>query len=322
MTHTLSSTAQRAYWLGRYLERAESTARLVNVNSNLLIDLPKRLPLGWSHLIVITGNQKIFSEHYDSPDERNVARFLINDQRNPGSLLNSITHARENVRTLRGIIPRQTVEYVNELYLFAKDTLSEPLSRTRRTQGLYEIPQFAQRIEGFMSANMLHDAHWTFFRLGNYLERADMTSRIMDVGIDNIFKDVASLDAYADVQWRSVLMSLDAAQSYNTEVQQPVSQAAVLAFLADNDRLPRSLIYALNAMRNGLRDLPRHERTLRLVNRLRRFVGGANFEEMETDVIRVFLDDIQIQLGDVHQAIQRTYFEFKPRRKTKKTGAA
>jgi len=322
MTHTLSSTAQRTYWLGRYLERAESTARLVNVNTNLLIDLPKRLPLAWSHLIVITGSQKLFSEHYDTPDERSVARFLINDQRNSSSLLSSLTQARENVRTLRGIIPRQTVEYVNELYLFAKDALSEPLSRTRRSRGLYEIPSYTQQIEGFMSANMLHDAHWTFFRLGNYLERADMTSRIMDVGIDNIFEDVGELDAYADVQWRSVLMSLDATQSYNTEVQQPISQSAVLKFLANNERLPRSLIYSLNAMRNGLKDLPRHERTLRLVNKLRRFISGAAFDTMQTDAIRTYLDDVQIQLGDVHQAISRTYFEFRIRRRPKRKKAA
>ena len=306
MTHTLSSTAQRAYWLGRYLERAESTARLVSVNARLFYDLPKRLPLGWQPLVVITGNQDVFNEFYDEPSEKNVTRFLINDARNPSSLLNSIEFARENVRTLRGIIPRQAVEYVNELYLYAKDSLSEPLSRLRRSQSLIEIPKFTQRIEGFMSANMLHDDHWSFFRLGNYIERADMTSRIIDVGTDNMLADVVELEPFADIQWRSVLLSLDAAQSYNTEVQEPINQAAVLEFLLQNPRLPRSLAYALKSTRNGLRALPRHDQALRRVNRLRRKVAAFNLTEAEQ--IREFLDEVQIALADLNSSISRTYF--------------
>ncbi len=320
MTHTLSSTAARAYWLGRYLERAESTARLVNVNGRLLYDLPKRLPLGWAHLVEITGSKELFAELYDEPDERSVARYLINDLRNSGSLLSSVNQARENVRTLRGIIPRQTVEYVNELHLFAREALTEPLSRSRRTEGLYEVPEFTQRIEGFMSANMLHDAHWTFFRLGNYIERADMTTRIIDVGLDNIFEDASTLEPYADIQWRSVLLSLDATQSYNTEVREPIAQNAVLEFLTKNERLPRSLAYALSSIRRSLRALPRYERPLRLVNRLRRLVSGISFDDADAEQARAFLDETQVQLAAINQSIQRTYFEFKPRRRRQRGG--
>lgn len=312
MTHTLSSTAQRCYWLGRYLERAENSARIVNVNGRLLYDLPKRLPLGWQPLVEITGNQQLFAELYDEPSEKNVSRFLINDMRNPGSLMTSISMARENVRTLRGIIPRQSVEYVNELYLYAKDQLSEPLSRSRRTQGLIEVAKFTQRLEGFMSGNMLHNANWSFFRLGNYIERADMTSRIIDVGTDNMLADVSDLEPFADIQWRSVLLSLDAAQSYNTEVQEPVSQDAVLNFLVRNDRLPRSLTYSLNSIRHGLRALPRHEQSLRRVNSLRRSLKDIEFEDAEQ--IRQFLDDVQVALAELDQAISRTYFQVRPSR--------
>jgi uncharacterized alpha-E superfamily protein len=306
MTHTLSSTAQRAYWLGRYLERAESTARLVNVNARLLYDLPKRLPLGWQPLVNITGSEELFADLYDEPSEKNVSRFLINDARNPSSLLSSVELARENVRTLRGIIPRQTVEYVNEMYLYTKDSLTEPLSRLRRTEGLNEIPRITQRIEGFMSANMLHDAHWSFFRLGNYIERADMTSRIIDVGNDNILGQVSDLEPFADIQWRSVLRSLDAAQSYNTEVQEPINQNAVLEFLINNPRLPRSLAYALNSIRHGLRALPRHEQSLRRVNALRHKL--ADFSADEPDQIRDFLDAVQIDLAELNGSLSRTYF--------------
>lgn len=313
--HTLSSTAKRSYWLGRYLERAESTARLVAENGNLLLDLPKRLPLGWQPLINITGSVALFDDHYNDPGERNVTRFIINDLRNPASIANSLNWARENARTLRGIIPRQAVEYIIELHLYASEHLSEPLSRRRRTEGLSNIPELVQRIEGFMSANMLHDAHWNFWRLGNFIERADMTSRIIDVGADNLLQPAVELEPFADVQWRSVLRSLNATQSYASVVQEPIHQSAVLDFLLKNPTLPRSLTYALNSLRNSLRPLPRNEQALRALNRLRRFLAQADAAKLEREALRAFLDDFQLQLANVHEQVHKSYFDFKPQRR-------
>jgi uncharacterized alpha-E superfamily protein len=313
----LSSTAERAYWLGRYLERADSTARMVRVNSRLLYDLPKRLPLAWQGLVTTTGSRELFDELFDEPSEKNVARYLINDARNQGSLISSLELARENVRTLRGIIPRGTVEQINEAYLYAKDQLSEPLSRTRRAEGLEEIQAFIQRIDGFMSANMLHDAHWTFLRLGNFIERADMTSRILEAGCGDVFEEASELEPFTDIQWRSVLLSLDATQSYNQVMQGPVSQEAVLEFLVHNTQLPRSLAYSLNSLRNSTRDLPRNEKVLRSINRLRRQVAGLDVEALDIKGIEAFLDDFQSELAGIGSDIRKTYFQYKPRRRRK-----
>ncbi len=311
----LSSTAERAYWLGRYLERADNTARLVAVNARLLYDLPKRLPLGWQGLVRISGSSPLFEEHFDEPSEKNVSRFLINDQRNPGALCRSLEAARENVRTLRGIIPRACVEYINQAHLYARENLSEPLSRTRRVEGLAQIQSFIQQIEGFMSANVLHDAHWTFLRLGNFIERADMTSRILEAGCEDIFDDASDLEPYSDIQWRSVLLSLDATQSYNQVVQGPVSQEAVLEFLVHNPQLPRSLAYSLRSLRNGIRALPRNERVLRTVNRLHKQIIARDMASLDIEDVETFLDDFQLELADIDQLINKTYFKFKPRRK-------
>ena len=319
--HTLSSTAKRSYWLGRYLERAEGTARLVAENGSLLMDLPKRLPLGWQPLVNITGSDTLFDELYSEPTERNVVRFIINERRNPASLSNSLNWARENARTLRGIIPRQAVEYIIELHLYAREHLSEPLSRSRRMEGLSNVPEFVQRIDGFMSANMLHDAHWNFWRLGNFIERADMTSRIIDVGADNLLQPAVELEPFADVQWRSVLRSLNANQSYTSVVQEPIQQSSVLEFLINNAALPRSLTYSLNSLRNCLRSLPRNERVLRALNRLRRYIAQVDPTTLEGETLRTFLDDFQLQLANVHQQVNKSYFDFKPRRR-QKTGDA
>jgi uncharacterized alpha-E superfamily protein len=311
----LSSTAERSYWLGRYLERADSTARLVMVNGRLLYDLPKRLPLGWQGVVDITGSLALFEDLYEEPSEKNVSRYLINDVRNPGSLFRSVENARENVRTLRGIIPRRSVEYINELHLYVRDNLAEPLSRTRRAQGLNEVQSAVQRIDGFMSANMLHDAHWSFMRLGNFIERADMTSRILEVGCDDPLDDASELEPFSDIQWRSVLLSLDAIQSYNQVVQGPVSQEAVLDFIVHNRQLPRSLAYPLNSLRNSVRALPRGDKVLTTINRLRRQIASADISSFEIEDVRAFLDGFQLALAEIDQLITRTYFVFKPRRR-------
>jgi uncharacterized alpha-E superfamily protein len=313
--HTLSSTAQRSYWLGRYLERSETTARLVTVHANLLIDLPRRMPLGWRPLVAITGSAGLYDELYGETNERNVCRFLVNDQRNPGSLLNSLGWARENARTLRGIIPRPAFEYVNDACLFAREHLTEPLSRTRRVSGLTRVAELAQQVDGFMSANMLHDAHWNFLRIGQFVERADMTTRLIDVGTGTFWDSAAELEPFADIQWRSVLRSLYALQSYYTTVAEPISQGPVIDFLLCDHRLPRSVTYCLNSVRHNLRALPRHDRPLTAVNRMRRELNQTRAREMSAAELSEYLDRCQVRLGRVHDQINRTYFDFRPRRR-------
>ena len=139
----LSSTAERTYWLGRYLERAGNTARLVSVNASLMMDLPTRLPLGWLPLVDILALGDSFTELYGIPldangedtYEREVVRFLLSDRRHGGSLMASLSAARENARTLRSSLPRAAFEHVNAAFL---DAMSEPpwrrsLSRKRTT---------------------------------------------------------------------------------------------------------------------------------------------------------------------------------------------
>jgi uncharacterized alpha-E superfamily protein len=314
MAHTLSSTAERSYWLGRYLERSETSARLVGVHANLLIDLPRRMPLGWRSLVAITGSAALYDQHFEDSSERNVCRFLINDQRNPGSLINSLSSARENARTLRGIIPRPAFEYVNDAYLFAREKLTEPLSRTRRVSGLSTITEYVQQVDGYMSANMLHDAHWCFLRIGQFIERADMTTRLIDVGTGTFWDSATDLEPFADIQWRSVLRALYALQSYYTSMSEPIRQGPVMEFLMKDPRLPRSVAYGLNSVRNNLRSLPRHDLPLQAVNRMRRELNQTPVRDMNPEQVSAFLDQCQVRLNQLHEQIRKTYFDFRPRR--------
>ena len=312
--NVLSRVAERVYWLGRYLERADSTARLITVNTHLIMDLPLRLPLGWRPLIDITDSADLFEGLYGADDasERNVCRFLTTDVRNPGSIVNSIAGLRDNARTVRENMPRITFEYINELYLFARSALVPGQSRSRRGEALTGISRQAQQLEGFLSQNMLHDAHWELLRLGNYIERADMTTRIIDVRTVDLFAGNHELAPFQDIQWRSVLRAFYAMQSYHASVRQPVDPPLVLEFLFKDERLPRSYLRCLNSVRRSLRELPRNGGAVDACDAALRALH-------ETDVMRLgglentadlhaFIDECQGHLRELHDAIVGTYF--------------
>lgn len=307
--HTLSRTAERVYWLGRYLERAECTARLVQVNSNLLIDLPKGLPLTWRTLVDIMGAQAHFSSLYDNADERNVVRYLTADTRNPGSLVSALAAARENARTIRELMPRVTFEYINEAHLAVKEALAGSLSRSRVTQTTDLAIRSVQHLHGFLSATMIHGSAWSFLRIGQFIERADMTTRIIDVrSVAPIGDAPDAVPAYASLEWRSVLRSLHSMEAYHMAVQQPVERALVLQFLFKQTDLPRSIVYALERMRGALRSLPRNDKPLAAANRVQRFLDQTDVGALDAPALHQFIDDLQRRLYEVDRTIDATYF--------------
>ena len=109
----LSRVAERVYWLGRYLERVESTARLVNVYGNVLLDLPRPAKLIWKSLFAITDSNALFAKRYTNADERNVVKFYLADESNPASIVSSLVNARENARTVREIVPANSFSRIH-----------------------------------------------------------------------------------------------------------------------------------------------------------------------------------------------------------------
>lgn len=300
--HTLSRVAERLYWLGRHIERAESTARLITVNANLLIDFPARLPLGWRPLIEITGSEVLFDQLYAETNEKNVVRFLAGDAINVASIVSSLAAARENARTVRDTMPRITYETVNELARFARAELSAVnLSRSRRSEALKGVTERVQQLEGFLSANMVHDNNWSFLRMGSDIERADMTTRIIDVRTADLLQGAGDLLPFQHIQWRSVLRSLYAMQGYHSAMQEPIDRAPVLEFLLRSDALPRAYRRCLEHIRMCLRRLPRSEVPLRACNRMLRQLKQADLQPLEGETLHNFLDERQVDLADLHR---------------------
>lgn len=306
----LSRVAERVYWMARYAERAENTARIVNVYTNLLLDLPSSTPIGWYSLVQITGNKKLFNELYNEDLERNIIKFLLADPRNSGSLLNSLSYARENARTIRGRLPREGWEHVNELYLKAKTELPAALSRRKRYEFLADLIGSVQQLTGLLAGTMSHNHGYHFVRIGRNLERADMTSRILDTMTVETFidEDQQHITPYDYVLWLSVLKSLSAYQSYRQDVQMAISRGNVLTFVMQNKDFPRTILHCLYEIRNSTQKLPRHLTPIRCLNRIIKRVETTNVSALTLKQLHRFMDSLQRDAGDFHSQFSRTYF--------------
>ncbi|MGD8547253.1 MAG: alpha-E domain-containing protein [Thiohalophilus sp.] len=305
----LSRVANNIYWMARYIERAENTARLINVNSHLLLDLPKRVRLGWEPIMEILGNQELFYQNHDTAEERQVIRFIVSDQSNPGSIINSLRQARENARTIRDIIPREAWEQVNQNYLRAKEQASSSLGRRKRDDFLRQVIQGAQTVTGMLAGTMTHDEGYDFLRMGRNLERADMTTRIVDVRSASLLPEMSEdLSPFENIQWVSVLKSLTAYQMYRREMRIQVRRPDVLRFLLQERRFPRAFYHTIGEVENCLQHLPHNEKPLKILTRLQKKVLAAKPEKLRQEELHGFVDDMQLGLAKLHEQITKSYF--------------
>lgn len=305
----LSRVANNVYWLGRYLERAENTARIMNVNSNLLLDLPKHIRLGWGPILDISTSDELFYELYDEANEANVANFIIADENNPSSIINSLNNARENARTIREIIPREAWEEINSLFLLAKESKANSLNRRHRYSYLNKIILSNQAITGILAGTMNHDAAYDFLRLGRNLERADMTTRIIDVRSASLLPDIEDEQApFENIQWMSVLKSLTGYQMYRREVRLRIKRQDVLRFLFLNKKFPRALNHTIEQAEDCLKALPNGDDVIHYLKTLQSKLEEIQPEQLEQNELHEFIDDIQLGLSEVHNQTSKTYF--------------
>lgn len=305
----LSRVAENIYWMARYVERAENTARLVSVNSFLLLDLPRGIAPGWAQLVAITGSHADFKSRFDDSNERSVVKFLIGDSGNPSSIISSLDAARENVRTVREILPRMAWEQLTELYHFAKDNLASGLTKKGRHDYLTGIVAGSQRLVGMLNSTMMRDEAYDFMRIGANLERADMTTRIIDVRSANLLPNGTSeWDPFEGIQWMSVLKSLTAYHAYRRKLQARVQREAVLSFLFLDSQFPRSVQHCLVAAEESLGNLPLRSETMRELRGLGKRLRQSDVESLEQGELHEFIDDLQMGLHQVHHAIAAAYF--------------
>lgn len=305
----LSRVAENIYWLARYIERTENTARLINVNANLVLDLPRRFDFGWEPLIEISGSEHLFQELYEEMNERTVVRFLVSDRRHPGSIISSIESARENLRTTRDIVPRETWEQLNDLYLYARQRTVSGVPKRSRYEFLKDVIGRCQHITGLLAGTMSRTEAYWFVKAGRYIERADMTTRILDVRSEDLLVErTEDLTPFENIQWMSVLKSLTAYQMYRHHVRLRVRGPDVLRFLLQDRRFPRAVMHCLDEVATCLARLPQHDEPVLAVAKVQRRLQRVNVQSLLNRDLHAFLDKLQLAIGGLHDDINATWF--------------
>lgn len=307
----LSRVAENLYWMARYVERAEDTARLLRVTRHLMLDFPGRATLGWSSLITITGDETLFDGRYPERDEANVLAFLCQDRQFGGSILSSLSNARENMRTTREVMPREIWEEINQLYLNVSAELASGTAMRRLDEFLKLVIRGCQTIIGLIEGSLSRTPSRQFCAIGRHLERADMTTRIVDVRSGNLLpRAPGDLTPFENLQWMSVLKSLSAHQMYRQSMRSRVRGPDVVQFILRDPLFPRSVFCCLRELHGVMTELPRSERACAIVAGLRDSLLAADGNHLARvpDELHRFVDLLQIGFNEIHAAIRSTWF--------------
>jgi len=304
----LARVAERVYWLARYLERAENTARLILVRHHSALDMPKNAQPDWGLLLDVLGAREHFDDRPGTANEKNIISYVFGERDNPSSIMSCLVSARENMRTTREILPREAWEQVNSLYLSVAQRSNRDLPRGSRYKVLSGIVKSCQQITGMLAGSMNHDAAYQFLRMGRNLERADMTTRIIDAGSAELGGSGEDIAPWRNVLWISVLQSLSAYQMYRLSVQRNVQPHEVLSFLLQGKVFPRSVAHSLQVIDDCMGELPDNQSPLKVVASAQRKLIRVDNARLEGPTLHLFMDQLQLKFENIHRSIADTWF--------------
>jgi len=304
----LSRVAERVYWMARYIERAEDTARLVAAYNHLVMDIPRGSQPGWEILIRILDSDPVFDEWFNVRNEQNVLRLLIGEVDAVCSIPYAVKNARENVRTTRDVLPDEVWELVNELYLYTSEASEHSVGRRNRQQYLEQVVQRCQVINGVLRSTLCRDHSYRFIKLGQLLERADMTTRIIDVGASDFLERDGAAQGIEHLLWGTLLKSMSALGAYRRMIGPQVEKNAAANFVFMEQTFPRSVQFCIRGIREELGPLSNNEAALRVVERVRRKLRGFDSANLDQDALHKYIDDLQLIISDLHQAVQSSWF--------------
>ena len=317
-TAMLSRVAASIYWMSRYVERVENIARFIDVNLHLMLDLPVDTRQQWEPLVTVTGDHELFAERHGEPSRDNVIEFLTFDAQYANSIVSCLRKARDNARSVREVISSEMWECVNEFYLF----VTSPAARA----GAYNDPHTffntvklsSQKFMGIGDGTMSHGEGWHFLRLGGFVERAEKTSRIVDVKFFILLPRVEYVGTpYDSIQWAAVLKSASALEMYRKRYHR-ISLKQVVEFLVLNRQFPRAVRYCLVAAEESLHAITGSTSGTfsndaeRRLGRLRAELDYSDIDEILESGLHTYLDSLQTKLNAVDDAVFSTFFALRP----------
>lgn len=315
----LSRVADAMLWMSRYIERGEHAARVIDVNINLLLDLGvgQEHAAGryWEPLLGVPASRELFFQLYDEANERTVPEFLTFNTDNPNSVLSSITFARENARSVREAISSEMWEQINKTYWFVRSATTRRLWEEGPHAFYQQIKEASQAFQGITDATMLRGEEWQFTRLGKYLERADNTSRLLDIKVQMLLPEDADPNGPVEtLQWVAVLKSCSAYEAYRRFSTAPIDPWLVTDFLVFSAIFPRSIRFSVARAAEALgviggeRAGTAAKRAERALGQLRSDLDYGSVEDLRIQGVHNYIDEVQTRLNRVSDELHASYF--------------
>lgn len=249
----LGRTAGGLFWMFRYLERSENTARLVEAGFRIALTRPDAASDEWASVIETAGMRIAYENKHQGYDYARAVNFMLRDPDNPSSALTAITAARTNARMVRTALTREAWEAVNECWMAVSDALKSPVGERHLPDVLRLIRQQNALVRGALHGSMLRNDIYDFARLGTFVERADNTARILDVKYYVLLPSTVRIgSSYDNVQWENVLRSVAGLRSYRHVNGTKIDAKRIAEFVTLDKRMPRSLAFCYGQITDNL----------------------------------------------------------------------
>ena len=311
----LSRVADSLYWLNRYIERSENIARIIDANLSFILDTDINKNEQWEPLIWITASKDYFFEKYEEASRENVIHFLMFDENYPGSILNALAMARENAISVREVINIEMWEQVNKFNMLVKDFSRKRVSIDRTHDFLEEIKKNCHIFFGIQDSTLSRGESWHFGRMGKLIERADQTSRIIDIKYFHILQSPTYVGSNYDIlQWAAILKSASGYEMY-TKKYKTIKSDKILEFLILDSKFPRSIRYCLNKANESLHAISETSPDS-YKNKPEQSLGALKSELSYIDIdtiinigLHEYIDSLQLKLVNVGQDIYNRFFD-------------
>ena len=308
----LSRVADSLYWINRYIERAENVARFVEVSEALALDCPPGSAEPWLPLIEASGERELFDRLHPGGSPDDVVEFLVRNPKNPSSVVNCMAIARENARQIRDVITTEMWEQLNATYWTMQEAEFWQLPPQEQ---LREVRRACQLFYGITDATLSRDLSWQFSRLGRLLERADKTTRILDVKYFLLLPLHEQVGGVLDeLQWIALLRTAGAYQMFRQSQQRAIAPEAVASFLLLDPIFPRSVRYCLERISDTLRIIrgsavPGPPDDLEcLIGLTLAHWSFTRIDELVATGLHEAIDNFQSDLNRLHALIEARYF--------------
>jgi uncharacterized alpha-E superfamily protein len=315
----LSRIADSLFWMARYMDRAENTARLLDVTYHMLLEQSHQMyELRWDAVIKITGGHRLFRDLYAEANEDTVGDFLIFCEQNPDSIMSCMVYVRENARSIRDQISREMWENVNGLYHRVRDMHRDTETRNQLHGFCREVISGSHAFNGITDSTLPHDEGWHFLQMGRALERAEHTTRVVDVEYHQLVAAPAAGSSMtpAHQQWMAVLKSVGAYEIYRRVYQSSIDPQNVAELLILHPQHPRSVRFNIASLQDSLQAISgasAHSyanEAERLTGKLHESLVYDRIQDIFSRGLHVFLSEAASTCRSIGDNVARTYFYY------------